>query len=67
MPTSEVNGTTLHYERSGQGPAMLFDPTPEASVSSVIAGLWHPAQSVHQVRTMLAPVTAGRSKPWEAM
>jgi hypothetical protein len=22
--TSEVNGTTLHYERSGQGPAMLF-------------------------------------------
>jgi 3-oxoadipate enol-lactonase len=24
MPTSEVNGTTLHYERSGQGPAMLF-------------------------------------------
>jgi len=39
----------------------------EASVSSVTAGLWHPAQSRDQVRTMLAPVTARRSRPREAM
>ena len=24
MPTIDVNGTTLHYERSGHGPALLF-------------------------------------------